>query len=269
MTLSNQYGILVQHNHRRHNVPTPIPRNNAEEGSRQANGAVVSHHPEAVEEYNRVSRQLFNFCVLSLTRMDQQYARINGLYLRMSARLGHANLLQFNEFLNTIRNQQEVIAQAIQRAEIGGLHEIINLLFEAQRAVTFVNNGLDQLQMVLNDPHQRLNMTEQEMNEPHHRLNMNDQEMNEPHHRLNMIEQENKTGLSEAQLQSLPTTDISIQQVQDGTKCNVCLMDYSEGETVCQLSCGHLYHSNCIATWLTAKTTCPTCRRNLQEESTE
>ena len=241
LTLSNQYGIPVHHNHRRHNIPTPIPRNNAEEGSRGTNGAVVSDHPEAVEENNRFSQQLFNVCVTWITIMDQLYARINELYLRTSARLGHANLPHFNEVLNTLRNQQEVIAQARQRAEIGGLDEITSFLFETLRAVTFFNNGLDQLEMVLNDPL----------------------------HRLNMTEQENETGLSEAQLQSLPTTDISIQQVQDGTKCNVCLMDYSEGEIVCQLSCGHLYHCNCITTWLTTKTTCPTCRRNLQEESIE
>ena len=70
-------------------------------------------------------------------------------------------------------------------------------------------------------------------------------------------------GLPDAQIQNLPTTNISGQQVEDGAKCNVCLTDYTERETVCELSCGHLYHSNCIATWLRTNTTCPTCRRNL------
>ena len=70
-------------------------------------------------------------------------------------------------------------------------------------------------------------------------------------------------GLPRAQIQNLPTTNISGQQVEDGAKCNVCLTDYTERETVCELSCRHLYHSNCIATWLRTNRTCPTCRRNL------
>lgn len=45
-------------------------------------------------------------------------------------------------------------------------------------------------------------------------------------------------------------------------RCQVCLTDYQEGEIVRKLaSCGHLYHQDCIDTWLLkGKNNCPLCR---------
>ncbi|KAL1346205.1 hypothetical protein HN51_019920 [Arachis hypogaea] len=43
--------------------------------------------------------------------------------------------------------------------------------------------------------------------------------------------------------------------------CPICLEDFNAGQ-FCQIfpSCKHMYHSNCIDSWLKKKLTCPVCR---------
>ena len=44
--------------------------------------------------------------------------------------------------------------------------------------------------------------------------------------------------------------------------CSICLCEYSSGERIATLSCGHVYHEGCIKQWLNtdANKTCPLCR---------
>uniref|UniRef100_A0A914VSB2 RING-type domain-containing protein n=1 Tax=Plectus sambesii TaxID=2011161 RepID=A0A914VSB2_9BILA len=44
--------------------------------------------------------------------------------------------------------------------------------------------------------------------------------------------------------------------------CSVCLEMYHEGEQQCQLPCGHVYHRDCVFSWLLTDPcqTCPCCR---------
>ena len=225
----------------RGNTPAPAPANNVEGSSEEMNNTQGSHHSE--EAHPAVFEQLDRSLAMT-ANMILLYDEINTYNFYISSRLGHANqsAVQLNDIMSTLRHQQEILAQ--QRLVVqtggtprGGVKEAMYMACENRTALRVYRDIISQFIVIMNDFH--------------------------------MIEEENEEGLSEAQLQSLPTTHISIQQVQDDTKCNVCLMDYTEGETVCQLSCSHLYHTNCITRWLTTKTTCPTCRRNLKEESTE
>lgn len=50
--------------------------------------------------------------------------------------------------------------------------------------------------------------------------------------------------------------------------CPICLDDYKTHETVCKTSCEHLFHGDCLNTWLTKRITCPTCRHNLTAATT-
>ena len=215
------------------NTPTSVPGNNAEEGSEEMNSVLGSHHPEA--EAHQIVLEVLDDSYKIRTHINSLYDGINICHFHMSSRLGNANqtVVRLNDFMSTLRHQEEVLAQARQRVLIGGIKEARHLLSENGRALTVCRDIVSQVGAIVDE------------------------------------EEENETGLSESQLQSLPTTHISIQQVEDGTLCSVCLVGYTEGETVCQLSCSHLYHSHCITKWLSTKTTCPTCRRNLQEKSTE
>jgi len=50
--------------------------------------------------------------------------------------------------------------------------------------------------------------------------------------------------------------------------CCVCLSDYEAGEFVCQLPCGHVYHSSCITSWCAHHVTCPLCNFDLERGCT-
>ncbi|CAI6008096.1 unnamed protein product [Closterium sp. NIES-65] len=48
-------------------------------------------------------------------------------------------------------------------------------------------------------------------------------------------------------------------------ECAVCLGDYDEGERIKLLPpCGHRFHADCIDLWLSSKSTCPICRKDLR-----
>lgn len=42
--------------------------------------------------------------------------------------------------------------------------------------------------------------------------------------------------------------------------CSICLDDFSEGMSLVQLECGHMYHLKCIDDWLIRQSSCPLCR---------
>ena len=45
--------------------------------------------------------------------------------------------------------------------------------------------------------------------------------------------------------------------------CAVCVCDFEVGEQVRRLPCAHVYHDECLASWLLRRCTCPTCRWEL------
>lgn len=50
-------------------------------------------------------------------------------------------------------------------------------------------------------------------------------------------------------------------------ECTVCLNEFGDGDSVRLLpKCDHVFHPECIDTWLTNHVTCPICRINLVGE---
>ncbi|KAB1214816.1 E3 ubiquitin-protein ligase RING1-like [Morella rubra] len=45
--------------------------------------------------------------------------------------------------------------------------------------------------------------------------------------------------------------------------CSVCIESFRSGEGGKQVPCGHVYHANCIASWLSSHSSCPVCRREI------
>ncbi|KAJ2784243.1 hypothetical protein H4R18_001231 [Coemansia javaensis] len=61
----------------------------------------------------------------------------------------------------------------------------------------------------------------------------------------------------------------SAAQVEDGSgvlryaspECSICLLQYEAGAAARVLSCGHVYHAECIDVWLTQRSSrCPICK---------
>ncbi|EJK66754.1 hypothetical protein THAOC_12296 [Thalassiosira oceanica] len=48
--------------------------------------------------------------------------------------------------------------------------------------------------------------------------------------------------------------------------CSICLLAFEEGETVTDLTCGHLYHAECVSEWLLKKNECPLCKNPIASE---
>ncbi|EAR83383.4 RING-H2 zinc finger protein (macronuclear) [Tetrahymena thermophila SB210] len=62
-----------------------------------------------------------------------------------------------------------------------------------------------------------------------------------------------------------------VGKVQGDTECTICRMDYVIDEEITILPCNelHHFHKDCIMSWLNVNMTCPLCRHNFAEESSE
>ncbi|XP_049366955.1 E3 ubiquitin ligase BIG BROTHER-related-like [Solanum verrucosum] len=45
-------------------------------------------------------------------------------------------------------------------------------------------------------------------------------------------------------------------------RCSICLDDYYDKEKLTEISCGHIYHFDCIREWIKLKNICPICKRD-------
>ncbi|XP_059113966.1 E3 ubiquitin-protein ligase RNF181 isoform X2 [Peromyscus eremicus] len=66
---------------------------------------------------------------------------------------------------------------------------------------------------------------------------------------------------AKAVVESLPRTVIGSSNAE--LKCPVCLLEFEEEETVIEMPCHHLFHSDCILPWLSKTNSCPLCRHEL------
>jgi hypothetical protein len=57
-----------------------------------------------------------------------------------------------------------------------------------------------------------------------------------------------------------PGGSFSISEAQD---CNICTDEVYTGSLIFPLSCGHIFHVDCLSEWVCHKPTCPTCRLSL------
>ena len=48
--------------------------------------------------------------------------------------------------------------------------------------------------------------------------------------------------------------------------CCICLCEYEEGEVLAKLSCGHVYHKDCLDSWCENHVRCPLCNLSLEDE---
>jgi hypothetical protein len=72
--------------------------------------------------------------------------------------------------------------------------------------------------------------------------------------------------MSNQKRKSIPTEDTpqkgkkSKTEEEEVGNCIICLETFKEDHHCCTLSCGHVFHSECIWPWLIEHKTCPICR---------
>eukprot|EP00667_Euglena_gracilis_P013713 EG_transcript_14161 len=79
------------------------------------------------------------------------------------------------------------------------------------------------------------------------------------------------TPASAQDIRDLPVVSIQPGHLKntDTKTCTVCQEDFRLGERATLLTCGHLFHADCITPWLEKNRTCPLCRKevvNVREE---
>lgn len=71
-------------------------------------------------------------------------------------------------------------------------------------------------------------------------------------------------GLTKNQIRKLKHGKYSKRRTKSNdNKCVICQYDFKEGENTTELSCGHVFHSECVDTWLSKNKVCPLCQKEI------
>ena len=84
-----------------------------------------------------------------------------------------------------------------------------------------------------------------------------------------LIELEEKVGnvskgLNKSQIKKIPRFIFQKNMKKNmESKCVICQYDFKNGDTVTKLNCGHIFHSDCVGTWLEKNKICPMCHKEI------
>jgi hypothetical protein len=72
-------------------------------------------------------------------------------------------------------------------------------------------------------------------------------------------------------IDKLPVVKVTADDLIEETnkECVVCLELQTLGTLACKLPCGHLFHKECVASWLQKHCTCPVCRFELETDDAQ
>ena len=136
------------------------------------------------------------------------------------------------------------------------------------RGVNNVNNAIGRSpiipRMMLNDPHMqqiiaRLLSDGKSESDCEH-IDIYDDEAMKKLDGLQLPE----NGLAPNQIDSIIPYEYSRKIRSSTVECNICLVDFKDGDMVKFLQCLHTYHQKCIDEWLAKKCVCPDCKFNLR-----
>ncbi len=71
-------------------------------------------------------------------------------------------------------------------------------------------------------------------------------------------------GLSKAQIKKIPRF-IYQKHIHKNidNKCVVCQYEFKNGDNITKLNCGHVFHTDCVDTWLSKNKVCPMCHKEI------
>nr|XP_026690128.1 E3 ubiquitin-protein ligase RNF126-like [Ciona intestinalis] len=79
---------------------------------------------------------------------------------------------------------------------------------------------------------------------------------------------ENSTGsppASKRTVANLPVIVVNKDHTGDECQCSVCMEEFEVGHNATKLGCSHVFHVHCIKLWLELHSTCPICRKPVDE----
>ena len=81
-----------------------------------------------------------------------------------------------------------------------------------------------------------------------YRNNMNNRNNNINPNELNRI------------MELLPSTILNENKEGENNECVVCLSAFEAGDSITTLPCAHIFHTDCIKSWLESNNCCPICK---------
>lgn len=152
--------------------------------------------------------------------------------------------LELSDYIN-INDEQSPAAT-------GSLHLIENLLFNTMLAG--FNNIINQLSnenniSLLDDENSISLLVDMYVDTMFDNANDNDDNVSEP------------AGIPENVPIDLPVTIYGNIDLENKTDiCPICIDDFENESSVILLTCKHIFHKNCINSWLRIKNSCPMCK---------
>ena len=61
-------------------------------------------------------------------------------------------------------------------------------------------------------------------------------------------------------MELLPSSVLNEKKEGNNNECVICLEEYDRGESITTLPCLHLFHTDCIRSWLKSNNNCPVCK---------
>lgn len=72
-----------------------------------------------------------------------------------------------------------------------------------------------------------------------------------------------RCGLDSDTLASLPRMLVADATSLPEERCSVCLCDYEGEDEILTLPCRHVFHEDCIGSWLQESKVCPCCKQEI------
>ena len=168
------------------------------------------------------------------------------------------DLLRFNI---DFQKKQEEKMKEIQRREKNRLNNLLNNI----RINNNNNRDIFQMNRDLQNNNRRIlsNILMAQHLRPNNNLigdiiNVNHSNNNQNNNNHNNI-MNNEFKKIEKLLQDTKLTEEILSKI-DNKQCLICLDDYKIEENICYLPCFHLFHSECIKSWVQKSNKCPLCK---------
>lgn len=97
---------------------------------------------------------------------------------------------------------------------------------------------------------------------PNNRLFVDEMVLIYPYQRFIGMDSLHEQGLTDEQIGKLKLGLYNTSRDSGSDSCSICLDAYQEDDKVHRIDeCNHLFHSQCLFTWLKTHKTCPLCRQ--------
>ena len=204
------------------------------------------------EENNNILSNLLNNFISPLHQRQNECRNDNGNILN-SLLVGCLGLndaqRQYQNNHNHINNNNQEIRENNILNGLNNISNIVNSIGRIKNELVNMGNST-----IVNSS---LNLSNNQNNQNNINNNHNSSNI------INRYEQRNKNDNNNINkiMEYLPSSIVKEKNAHSENKnCIICLGEFEQGETITTLPCVHIFHTNCIKSWLKSNSFCPVCK---------